>query len=256
MDPIVGGQPQQTQQVNPVAPNPAPAAPLEPASGQQPMADQPSPGPQAQAQPQAQAAPMPQLDDQFLQDVGLGVLPVEERQGMILQMKKTLETNVGMEIYKNLQEHQLQEFEGFMPINDPESGQVITSEEMANANARRWLDANVPGWAQNQQLAPYLTDPARVRDFAAMNWLQRNFPAYRNVVAAELNKLMTEVRNNVPRIIEAVMGPQNLQQPAAAMQPQQMQPFPAPAEPAEPMGQPQFAPPAPVEQQPPVAPAA
>ncbi len=229
MDPVTGGQPQQIQPVDPV--QPAPAAPV---------TSQPQ-----QAQ-QSQQPPMPQLDDQFLQDVGLGVLPIEERQGMIAQMKKTLETNVGMEIYKNLQEYQLQEFEGFMPLND-ENGQVITSEETANANARRWLDANVPGWAQNQQLAPYLTDPARVRDFAAMNWLQRNFPAYRNVVSAELNKLMAEVRNNVPRIIEAVMGPQGLTQPAP--QPQMQ----APVEP-QPMAQTETVPP--VDQQPPVAPAA
>jgi len=245
MDPVAGGQPQQAQ---PVQPSPVPTPQPEPVvqPQQQPVAGtQPAPAPQAQPQ----QPPMPQLDDQFLQDVGLGVLPPEERQGMIAQMKKTLETNVGMEIYKNLQEHQLQEFEGFMPLND-ENGQVITSEETANANARRWLDTNVPGWAQNQQLAPYLTDPARVRDFAAMNWLQRNFPAYRNVVSAELNKLMAEVRNNVPRIIEAVMGPQNLAQgqPAPAPQPPM---GPAPVEP-----QPVVQSASSVDQQPPVAPAA
>ncbi|HRV75935.1 MAG: hypothetical protein H6799_01500 [Candidatus Nomurabacteria bacterium] len=248
MDPITGGQPQQVQPVQPIQPNPAAA------NGQQsvpipPVSPQPGAVPVAQPQVGAQQpAPMPQLDDQFLQEVGLGVLPVEERQGMIAQMKKTLETNVGMEIYKNLQEHQLQEFEGFMPLSDPDSGQVITSEETANANARRWLDVNVPGWAQNQQLAPYLTDPARVRDFAAMNWLQRNFPAYRNVVAAELNKLMTEVRNNVPRIIEAVMGPQN-NVGQSAPQPQMAAP-----EQTKPMAQPPVQPP--MDQQPPVAPAA
>lgn len=227
MDPVTGGQPQpqmQSQPLNPAS-QPEPAqAPVQPQA--QPL------GQPAQQQPQP---PMPQLNDQFLQDVGLGVLPDQERAGMLEQMRKTLETNVGMEIYKNLQEHQLQEFEGFMPLND-ENGQVITSEDTANANAQRWLDVNVPGWRQNQQLQPYLTDPARIRDFAAMNWLQRNFPAYRNVVSAELNKLMTEVRNNVPQIIEAVMGPQNLGQPAP---------------------QPQVQPPQypPMDQQPPVAPA-
>jgi len=161
---------------------------------------------------------MPQLNDQFLQDVGLGVLPEGERAGMLEQMRKTLETNVGMEIYKNLKDYQLQEFEGFMPLTD-ENGQVINSEETANTNASKWLDTNVAGWRQNQALQPYLNDPARIRDFAAMNWLQRNFPAYRDVVSAELNKLMAEVRNNVPRIIEAVMGPQNLNQGQPAPQP-------------------------------------
>lgn len=237
MDPITGGQPQQAQP-QPVAP---PAPQPEPMQAQQ-AAPVMSAQPQAGAQPvqpqQAQQPPMPQLNDQFLQEVGLGVLPEPERVGMLDQMRKTLETNVGMEIYKNLQEHQLQEFEGFMPLND-ENGQVITSEDTANTNAQNWLNVNVPGWQQNPALQPYLTEPARIRDFAAMNWLQRNFPAYRNVVSAELNKLMTEVRNNVPQIIEAVMGPQQMAQPAP-------QPQAVPQAPAQPV----------VDQQPPVAPAA
>jgi hypothetical protein len=223
MDPVTGGQPQQTQPVQQPQPmSPPPVAPQPAPIQQQPVQAQPQ-------QVQTDQTQMPQLNDQFLQDVGLGVLPDVERSGMLDQMKKTLETNVGMEIYKNLQEHQLQEFEGFMPLND-ENGQVITSEEVASANAQRWLDTNVVGWRQNQQLQPYLTDPARVRDFAAMNWLQRNFPAYRSVVSAELNKLMTEVRNNVPQIIEAVMGPQSLGQtsPQQAQQPPQQQPPVAP----------------------------
>jgi hypothetical protein len=205
---------------------------MDPAAQQPQAMQQPQPVPQApqpvqaqQVNPQPAAQPqMPQLNDQFLQEVGLGVLPEAERQGMLEQMKKTLETNVGMEIYKNLQDHQLQEFEGFMPLND-ENGQVINSEESANTNAQRWLDTNVPTYKTNPAFQPYLNDPVKIRDFAAMNWLQRNFPAYRDVVAAELNKLMTEVRNNVGQIIEAVMGPQ---QGAQAQTPPQQPPV-APA---------------------------
>jgi hypothetical protein len=224
MDPVTGGQPQQAQPVQQPQPmSPPPVSPQPAPMQQQPLQAQPQ-QPQPQTAQPADQTQMPQLNDQFLQDVGLGVLPDVERSGMLEQMKKTLETNVGMEIYKNLQEHQLQEFEGFMPLND-ENGQVITSEDTANGNAQRWLDVNVAGWRQNQQLQPYLTDPARIRDFAAMNWLQRNFPAYRSVVSAELNKLMAEVRNNVPQIIEAVMGPQNPVQ----SQPPVQQPPVAPA---------------------------
>ncbi len=204
MDPAAQ-QPQAMQQPQPAPQAPQPTQPTQP---------------QQQANPQSAQQQMPQLNDQFLQDVGLGVLPEAERQGMLEQMKKTLETNVGMEIYKNLQDHQLQEFEGFMPLND-ENGQVINSEESANTNAQRWLDTNVPTYKTNPAFQPYLNDPVKIRDFAAMNWLQRNFPAYRDVVAAELNKLMTEVRNNVVQIIEAVMGPQ---QGAPAQTPPQQPP--------------------------------
>lgn len=214
MDPLQNDQTQPVVQPQSQPMAAQPVQPVAPAPAAQPLAN-PAP---TQPQPVAQQQ-MPKLDDQFLQTIGLGVLPDVERQGMLQQMQKTLETNVGMEIYKNLQEYQLQEFEGFMPLND-ENGQVITSPETANANAQRWLDANVPTYKTNPAFQPFLSDPAKVRDLAAMNWLQRNFPAYRDVVAAELNKLMTEVRENVPRIIEAVMGPQNLQVGQTPAQPQ------------------------------------
>jgi hypothetical protein len=198
---------------------------MDPVQNDQAQVAQPLQPQPVQPQPAAAQPQMPKLDDQFLQSIGLGVLPDAERQGMLVQMQKTLETNVGMEIYKNLQEHQLQEFEGFMPLND-ENGQVITSPEVANANAQRWLDANVPTYRTNPAFQPFLNDPAKIRDLAAMNWLQRNFPAYRDVISAELNKLMGEVRDNVPRIIEAVMGPQNLNSGVA--QPPVQQPPVAP----------------------------
>lgn len=225
MDPLQNDQTQPVAQPQPVAPQPM-AQP-------QPMGSAPVAGGQPVTNPASTQPQMPKLDDQFLQSIGLGVLPDVERQGMLAQMQKTLETNVGMEIYKNLQQHQLEEFEGFMPLND-ENGQVITSTETANANAQRWLDANVPTYRTNPAFQPFLNDPAKVRDLAAMNWLQRNFPAYRDVVAAELNKLMGEVRDNVPRIIEAVMGPQNLNAGAAPVQtpPQQAQPPTTPLAPA------------------------
>lgn len=254
MDPITGGQPQQAQPVQQPAPTPIPTPPPQaPTDASAPVAQQPQ-----QAQP---AQPMPQLNDQFLQEVGLGVLPEVERTGMLQQMRKTLETNVGMEIYKNLADYQLQEFEGFMPLTD-ENGQVLVTEETATANARRWLDGNIPGWQSNPALKPYLNEPARVRDWAAMNWLQRNFPRYRDVVSAELNKLMGEVRNNVPQIIEAVMGPQAQAQPLQASQ--SAQPLGVPQQPpvttspevqppVQPAPQPQPMQ-APVDQQPPVTP--
>lgn len=216
-------QPAMSQPVPPPAPNPAPV----------------------QSQPQPAQQQIPQLNDQFLQEAGLGVLPEVERQGMLEQMRKTLETNVGMEIYKNLQPHQLDEFEGFMPLND-EQGNVVVSVEQASANAQRWLDANVQGWRSNPGLQPYINDMNAVTNFAAMNWLQRNFPAYRDVVAAEMNKLMTEVKSNVPKIIEAVMGPQNLQQP---QQPQMQVPPANPAMDAQPQQMQQPMAEAPVDQQ-------
>jgi hypothetical protein len=190
--PIAGGQ-QQHQ--------PAMAGDIQqtggPMGGMQPQAQQSS-------QPQQQSNP-PQLDDNFLKSIGLGVIPEAERIDMLKTMEKTLQMNVGIEIYKNLQEEQIREFEGFTPVAD-ENGNVLVSEEEANINTRNWLNVNLPGYQNDPNLQQYLSSADGVRKLAAMNWLHRNFPTYRDVVTSELNKLMDEVRNNVPQIIAAVQG--------------------------------------------------
>ena len=254
MNPVTGGLPQDNNpqpqpSVNPayqppIQPQPVAQQPLSPVAGvSQPQPVQQQVSGAGQVQQQAGGVTIPQLDDAFLQSIGLGVLPDIERSEMLQQMRKTLESNVGMEIYKNLQEYQLAEFEGFMPLND-DNGHVVNSPEDANANAQKWLDSNVPTWRTNPELQGMLQNPTQIQNFAAMNWLQKNFPGYRSVVSAEMTKLMTEVRNNVPQIVEAVMGPQgtntqnnvpNMQQNPQIQQPVVQQQYQNPvAQPGQP----------------------
>ncbi len=196
-------------QVNPAPQqNPMPADP-NPAQPQAQTPVQSNPAPQ---QPQAQQ-PVQKIDDGFLQSVGLGALPPQERQDMILQLEKTLQVNVGMEIYKHFNEEQIREFEGMMPMND-ENGTVILSQQDAYQNCLRWMDVNVSGYRTNPSIAPIVNDMPALTQTAAQYWLQKNFPGYREVVFGEQQKLMDEVRNNVPQIIAAVNGSQ---QPQAAV---------------------------------------
>jgi hypothetical protein len=74
-----------------------------------------------------------QIDDNFLQAVGLGSLPQEEKQKLLDHIYETLETRVGMKLAERMSEEQLDEFEGFMDTND----------EMG---ARKWLEANFPNY--------------------------------------------------------------------------------------------------------------
>lgn len=258
MNPTSGTQPQQdsTQQVVPqTQPQPQPQQPVGASMGgglpqaaqsqqaqQQPVVGGGGGTVRPQPQQPVEDVVIPQLDDSFLQSIGLGVLPDVERSEMLQQMRKTLESNVGMEIYKNLQEYQLVEFEGFMPLND-ENGQVVNSPEDANANAQKWLDVNVPTWRTNPDLQGMLQNPTQIQNFAAMNWLQKNFPGYKKVVSAEMTKLMTEVRNNVPQIIEAVMGPNQASVQSGAVGPSQTIPqpteqVPQPQQPSQPQNNP------------------
>ncbi|PID32178.1 hypothetical protein CR970_01855 [Candidatus Saccharibacteria bacterium] len=53
----------------------------------------------------------------------------------------------------------------------------------------------------------------------ALQWLETNFPGYKQVVADELEKLKTEVKTAAPQILASSQQPADGQAPAAPQQP-------------------------------------
>lgn len=76
-----------------------------------------------------------QIDDKFLESLGLGSLPQEEKDKMKAHIYETLEMRVGMTLASNMTEQQLDEFEGLMNNNDEEG-------------ALKWLESNFPNYRQ------------------------------------------------------------------------------------------------------------
>lgn len=78
---------------------------------------------------------MLQIDDKFLETLGLGALPQEEKEKMKAHVYETLEMQVGMRLASGMTDEQLNEFESLMNNND-ESG------------ALKWLESNFPNYKQ------------------------------------------------------------------------------------------------------------
>jgi hypothetical protein len=78
---------------------------------------------------------MIKLDDDLLQELGLGSLPPDEKKKMLAHIYETLEMRVGMELAKQMTDAQLSEFEEFINRND-------------EAGALRWLEANFPNYKE------------------------------------------------------------------------------------------------------------
>lgn len=76
-----------------------------------------------------------QIDDKFLESLGLGGLPQAEKDEMKRHIYETLEMRVGMTLASNMSEAQLDEFEGLMNKNDEEG-------------ALKWLESNFPNYRQ------------------------------------------------------------------------------------------------------------
>lgn len=76
-----------------------------------------------------------QIDDKFLESLGLGSLPKADKENMKAHIYETLEMRVGMTLASQMTEAQLDEFEALMNKNDEEG-------------ALRWLETNFPNYRQ------------------------------------------------------------------------------------------------------------
>lgn len=130
-----------------------------------------------------------QLDDKFLQDVGLGDLPEDQKKAFLDTFREQLELRVGTRLSEGMSDEQLGEFESFIDRDD--------------ARVDAWLASNVPNLEEDaiyQQLkssAPANIPENIVRaEFASLKWLGINRPDYRQVVASTMEELKNEIIAN------------------------------------------------------------
>lgn len=135
-----------------------------------------------------------QLDDKFLQDLGLEALPEDQRQAFLRHVYEELELRVGTKLSEGLDETQLEEFEG-----------IIDKKEGAIAN---WLQQYSPNYKQDELFVRLQkvsqadeNDESLKNEYAATKWLEINRPSYRQVVATVLNDLKREIINNREAIL-------------------------------------------------------
>lgn len=151
-----------------------------------------------------------QLDDKFLQDVGLAQLPPDQKQAFLEQVYSSLEERVGVRLSEGLSDAQLEEFEGI----------IDRKPEKVDA----WLMVYAPQYPSDEvfqriQQATGLqpTDSALKAEFAATKWLEVNRPNYRDVVAQVMTELKAEIAQNRDAILGSVQqGTADQSQPPAA----------------------------------------
>ena len=137
-----------------------------------------------------------QLDDKFLQDVGLGDLPEDQKQAFVQHLYRELELRVGTKLSDGMNEDQLAEFEAFVDRNEQK--------------VRAWFDRNVPNYEQEDDYKslkssvagnPQVTELDLLSEYGSLKWLQLNRSDYREVVASEMEKLKNEVLKNKDAIL-------------------------------------------------------
>lgn len=116
---------------------------------------------------------MLRIDNELLQELGLGDLPMEEKDLLLSQIAEQLELRVGTRLAENMSEEQKEEFDTNYIQQGDEQG--------------------------------------------AMEWLEKNFPGYPDVVEEELGKLKEELKQQSGTIRDIIK--QQQQSPEAADQP-------------------------------------
>lgn len=81
---------------------------------------------------------MLKLDNNLLDELGLGALPEDQKKGMLQHIYETLELRVGTQLANQMTDQQLDEFERF--IDDGGDGR--------QAEALQWLESNLPNYKQ------------------------------------------------------------------------------------------------------------
>ena len=127
-----------------------------------------------------------QLDDKFLEEIGLHDLPEEQKKPFLQHIYDELELRVGTKLSDGMTDAQLEEFESIIDRKD----EIVTS----------WLNQHAPGYQGDAGFTKLqaatglgLDDPSLRAEYAATKWLEVNRPDYRQVVSQVLDELKKEV---------------------------------------------------------------
>lgn len=140
-----------------------------------------------------------QLDDKFLQDLGLDQLPEEQRQAFLQHIYDELELRAGTQLSEGMSDEQLEQFEAIIDKNQ---------DVIQNWVAQYAPDYhNDPAFGRLQQATGLDVNDTSLRDeFVATKWLEINRPDYRDVVASVLESLKQEILSNREAILGGLQG--------------------------------------------------
>ena len=135
-----------------------------------------------------------QLDDKFLQEVGLGDLPEDQKAMFLAHFREQLELRVGTRLSDGLSSDQIEQFEAFIERKD----------DVVNA----WLAENAPDY-QNDKIYQQLRSGAPenipqnviLAEYASLKWLGINRPDYKDVVTQTIAELKDEIVANRDAIL-------------------------------------------------------
>ena len=133
---------------------------------------------------------MYKFDDTFLEAVGLGALPEDQKAAFLENAQDQFEVRVGEKMNAQMTDDQVAEFEKI----------IDNDEETIN----RWL-SNLGDYRSDeiyQRIASRVEDESdRVNNYVSAKWLDQNCPNYRQIIEQTLEELKQEIIANKAAIL-------------------------------------------------------
>jgi len=135
-----------------------------------------------------------QLNDDFLNSIGLNDMPEDQKKPFLQHIYSELEMRVGTKLSDGMSDEQLEEFGSIIDRNDA----IIVG----------WLQKYAPDYYNDESFSKIqeatgldVNDAALRAEYAATKWLEVNRPDYKDVVAQVMNEIKNEVASNRDAIL-------------------------------------------------------
>ena len=137
---------------------------------------------------------MYKFDDNFLESVGLGSMPAEQKDAFLQYAQDQLEMKIGEKMSEGLSNEQLDEFE-----------KIVDNDK---ATIDRWLAGagDYKNDAIYQKLVESLGSENEevLSDYVTAKWLDQNCPQYRQIITDSIKAIREEIAANKDALLASM----------------------------------------------------
>ena len=136
---------------------------------------------------------MYQLDDSFLESVGLEGMPAGRKEEFLAHVREELEVRVGAKMSDGLTQDQIEEFEKIIDGDSAAVDKVLQSAGDYKKDDIYKALIEKAGLADDSQELK--------NEYASVVWLTNNRPDYRQIVTSIMEELKKEIGSNKDQIL-------------------------------------------------------
>jgi hypothetical protein len=133
-----------------------------------------------------------ELDDQFLQDAGLGAMDQAKKDAFLKHTKEELEMRIGFKMSDGLSDQQITDFENVIAGDKATIEKVVEGVDLEDD----------PLYQELAEKTGFKVGSNGLRnEYASVKWLNDNRPDYRDIVQGEVDNLKAEILANKDKIL-------------------------------------------------------